>query len=49
MLPVPILNYQSAFAKATADKLGIGNIGTGNISTLAALRKNKLPRLAEFW
>ena len=27
-------NIQSAFAKAPVDKLGIGNIGTGNISTL---------------
>ena len=37
---------QSAYAKATADKLaigniGIGNIGTGNISTLATLTQTQ--------
>jgi hypothetical protein len=35
MLPVPILNYQSAFAKAMADKLEIVDIGLGNTFTLA--------------
>ncbi len=31
---------QSAYAKAAADKLAIGNIGTGNISTLATLTQS---------
>ena len=37
MLPMTNANSQSADAKAMADKLGNGNIGTGNNSTMATL------------
>ena len=32
-------NFQFAYAKATADKLEIGNIGIGNTSTMATFNK----------
>jgi len=32
-------NFQFAYAKATADKLEIGNIGIGNTSTMATFTK----------
>jgi len=55
MLPIANSNNQSAFAETstfanamvdeTADKLGIGNIGTGNISTLATFSTLFLARI----
>ena len=32
-------NYQCAYAKAETDKLGIGNIGIGNTSTMATFSR----------